>query len=111
MDLKLNGQIRNQTILKFVSFVKQIEGVLAGGYQEAEIIDVVIRAMVPDMQLKVTWKLFATSTCQDYEAFCGNTFCGLTSRKECCHTLSAVDHKCVTTTTPYKNPQSFLIRG
>ena len=63
----------NKTKLKFVSLVKQIEGALARGYQEAEIIDVVIRAMVPDMQLNVSWKLFATSTCQNYAAFCGHT--------------------------------------
>lgn len=54
-EFKINGQIgepNQKDKLTFVSLVRQIESALARGYLETEIVDAVLRAILPAMQLR-----------------------------------------------------------
>ena len=106
-DFKLNGQIgepNQKDKLTFVSLVRQIESALARGYQEAEIIDAVIRTIVPGMQLRSYLETIHGLTLPRLRSILRSHF-QEKSATELYQQLTTIVQ------TPYESPQSFLIRA
>ena len=106
-DFKLNGQIgepNQKDKLTFISLVRQIESALARGDQEAEIIDAVIRAIVPGMQLRSYLETIHGLTLPRLRSILRSHFQEKSATKLYQQLTTIVK-------TPYESPQSFLIRA
>ncbi len=106
-DFKINGQIGEpgqKDKLTFVSLVRQIESALSKNYPEAEVIDAVIRAITPSMQLRSYLETISNLTLPRLRAILRSHF-QEKSATELYQQLTTIVQ------APDESPQSFLIRA
>lgn len=106
-EFKIIGQIGEpgqKDKLTFVSLVRQIESALSKGYPEAEVIDGVIRAIIPSMQLRSYLETIVDLTLPRLRAILRLHF-QEKSATELYQQLTTIVQ------APEESPQSFLIRA
>ena len=106
-EFKINGQIGEpgqKDKLTFVSLVRQIESASSKGYSETEVIDGVIRAIIPSMQLRSYLETVSDLTLPKLRAILRSHF-QKKSATELYQQLTTIVQ------SPEESPQSFLIRA
>ena len=106
-EFKINGQIGEpgqKDKLTFVSLVRQIESASSKGYSETEVIDGVIRAIIPSMQLRSYLETVSDMTLPKLRSILRSHF-QEKSATELYQQLTTIVQ------SPEESPQSFLIRA